>query len=162
MGAAGNFFEDFRLGQEFRHAPPRTVTEADATLYAALYGSRFPLHGARTFAKKLGFAETPLDDLLVFHVVFGKSVPDFLNAVANLGYASAPRARLGDTLSARSTVIGLMKTPIASRRRLGQDRRRHQDAASSPSTRAGHGAQRDCAPAPAHVSTCRRPCRPPR
>lgn len=111
MGAAGNFFEDFRLGQEFRHAPPRTVTEADATLYAALYGSRFPLHGARTFAKKLGFAETPLDDLLVFHVVFGKSVPDVsLNAVANLGYASGVMGAPvfpGDTLSARSTVIGL-------------------------------------------------------
>ena len=31
---------------------------------------------------------SPLDDLLVFHTVFGKSVPDIsLNAVANLGYA---------------------------------------------------------------------------
>lgn len=111
MGATGNFFEDFRLGREFRHAPPRTVTEADATLYAALYGSHFPLHGARTFARKLGFAEAPLDDLLVFHVVFGKSVPDIsLNAVANLGYAGGVMGAPvfpGDTLSARSTVIGL-------------------------------------------------------
>lgn len=108
---AGRFFEDFRLGEELRHAPPRTVTEADAALYAALYGSRFPLHGARTFARALGFDATPLDDLLVFHVVFGQSVPDVsLNAVANLGYAEgvfgAP-AFPGDTLAARSTVIGL-------------------------------------------------------
>ena len=30
----------------------------------------------------------PLDDLLVFHTVFGKTVPDIsLNAIANLGYA---------------------------------------------------------------------------
>ena len=111
MGAAGNFFEDFRIGQEFRHAPPRTLTEADGTLYAALYGSRFPLHCARTVAQKLGLAGTPLDDLLVFHVVFGKSVPDIsLNAVANLGYAGGVMGALvfpGDTLSARSTVIGL-------------------------------------------------------
>ena len=26
----GNFFEDFRIGQEIRHATPRTLTEADA------------------------------------------------------------------------------------------------------------------------------------
>jgi 2-methylfumaryl-CoA hydratase len=107
----GRFFEDFRLGEELRHAPPRTVTEADAALYAALYGSRFPLQDARTFARRLGWDATPLDDLLVFHVVFGQSVADVsLNAVANLGYAEgvfgAP-AFPGDTLSARSTVIGL-------------------------------------------------------
>ena len=115
MGATGDgrgrFFEDFRLGEELRHAPPRTVTEADAALYAALYGSRFPLHGARTFAKSLGFDSPPLDDLLVFHVVFGQSVADIShNAIANLGYAEgvfqAP-VFAGDTLSARSTVIGL-------------------------------------------------------
>ena len=107
----GRFFEDFRLGVELRHAPPRTVGEADATLYAALTGSRFPLHGAGTFARGLGFDATPLDDLLVFHVVFGQSVADVsLNAIANLGYAEGAFAALvfpGDTLSARSTVIGL-------------------------------------------------------
>ena len=115
MGAIGDgrgrFFEDFRFGEELRHTPSRTVTEADAALYAALYGSRFPLHGARTFAKSLGFDAPPLDDLLVFHVVFGQSVADVSrNAVANLGYAEgvfqAP-VFAGDTLSARSTVIGL-------------------------------------------------------
>ena len=107
----GRFFEDFRLGEELRHAPPRTLTEADAALYAALYGSRFPLHGARTFARRLGFDATPLDDLLVFHVVFGQSVADVsLNAVANLGYAEGVFGALafpGDTLSAKSTIIGL-------------------------------------------------------
>ena len=36
----------------------------------------------------IGYPRAPLDDLLVFHVVFGKTVPDIsLNAVANLGYA---------------------------------------------------------------------------
>lgn len=109
--AAGNFFEDFRLGQELAHATPRTLTEGDVALYAALYGTRFPLHCAVPFARALGFKSAPIDDLLVFHLVFGKSVPDIsLNAVANLGYAGgvfgAP-VFPGDTLSARSTVIGL-------------------------------------------------------
>jgi 2-methylfumaryl-CoA hydratase len=110
MGAE-RFFEDFRLGEEIRHAPPRTVSEADAALYAALYGSRFPLSDARTFAEACGYEAPPLDDLLVFHVVFGQSVPDVsLNAVANLGYAEGVFGTpvfAGDTLAARSSVIGL-------------------------------------------------------
>ena len=39
----GNFFEDFRVGQEFHHATPRTLTEADAALNIALYGSPFAI-----------------------------------------------------------------------------------------------------------------------
>ncbi|WP_022728563.1 MaoC family dehydratase [Fodinicurvata sediminis] len=110
----GNFFEDFTLGQEIRHATPRTVTEGDAALYMALTGSRFALHSSADFAVSLGLDEAPLDDLLVFHVVFGKSVPDIsLNAVANLGYAECRfgiPVYPGDTLTAYSQVIGLKQT----------------------------------------------------
>lgn len=109
--AGGNYFEDFRIGQEIRHATPRTIAEGDAALYTALYGSRFALQSADAFAQGVGLDQAPIDDLLVFHVVFGKTVPDVsLNAVANLGYAEgrflAP-VYPGDTLTARSTVIGL-------------------------------------------------------
>jgi len=84
----GNFFEDFRLGQRLAHATPRTLGEADAALYAALTGSRFILQSSAPFARRLGFRTRPLDDLLVFNTVFGKSVPDISqNAIANLGYA---------------------------------------------------------------------------
>ncbi len=107
----GNFFEDFRLAQEIRHATPRTVTTGDAALYTALYGNRFALPSSDEFARTLGLDRAPLDDLLVFHIVFGKTVPDIsLNAVANLGYAAgrfgAP-VYPGDTLSAASTIVGL-------------------------------------------------------
>lgn len=107
----GRYFEDFRLGQEIRHATPRTVTTGDIALYTALYGSRFAVQSADTFAAAAGFRRSPVDDLLVFHLVFGKTVPDIsLNAVANLGYADgrflAP-VYAGDTLTAVSEVIGL-------------------------------------------------------
>jgi len=110
----GNFLEDFRLGQVIRHATPRTVTEGDVALYTALYGSRFAPQSSAKFASAIGLAEkgrAPIDDLLAFHIVFGKTVPDIsLNAVANLGYA-AGRFGVpvfpGDTLSAISTVIGI-------------------------------------------------------
>jgi 2-methylfumaryl-CoA hydratase len=108
---AGNFFEDFRLGQVLRHATPRTVTAGDQALYTALYGSRFALQSSSAFARALGYAQAPLDDFLVFHIVFGRTVADIsLNAIANLGYADCrflAAVYPGDTLSAVSRVIGL-------------------------------------------------------
>ena len=107
----GNFFEDYKVGQVLAHATPRTVTAGDQALYTALTGSRFALQSSDVFARALGYRQAPLDDLLVFHVVFGKTVPDVsLNAVANLGYADcrfgAP-VYPGDSLSTVSEVIGV-------------------------------------------------------
>jgi 2-methylfumaryl-CoA hydratase len=109
--SSGNFFEDFRLGQTLVHATPRTMTAGDGAVYMSLYGPRFAVQSADTFAASVGYPKAPLDDLLVFHTVFGKTVPDVsLNAVANLGYAQcrflAP-VYPGDTLSTSSEVIGL-------------------------------------------------------
>src|SRR5919109_5583966 len=110
-GMSGNFFEDFSLGQKIRHATPRTVTAGDVALYTALYGGRYAVQSSDAFAKAIGYPRAPVDDFLVFHIVFGKTVPDIsLNAVANLGYAAcqflAP-VYPGDTINAVSEVIGL-------------------------------------------------------
>ncbi len=107
----GNYFEDFKLGQVLNHATPRTITEGDVSLYTALYGGRFALQSADSFAIDCGLQAAPIDDLLVFHIVFGKTVPDVsLNAVANLGYADvrfvAP-VYPGDSVQTSSEVIGL-------------------------------------------------------
>lgn len=108
--AGGNFFEDFRPGQVLDHAPARTLTQGDQALYASIYGARFAPQGSVEFARGLGFAMSPLDDMLVFHTVFGKTVQDVsLNAIANLGYADCRFLALvypGDTLSARTEVLG--------------------------------------------------------
>jgi 2-methylfumaryl-CoA hydratase len=107
----GNFFEDFRFGQTIVHATPRTVTVGDAALYTSLYGTRFAVQSSDAFAKAIGYPQSPLDDLLTFHVVFGKTTPDIsLNAIANLGYANCrflKPAYPGDTLSSVSEVIGV-------------------------------------------------------
>jgi 2-methylfumaryl-CoA hydratase len=108
---AGNFFEDFRVGQTIRHATPRTITTGDVAIYNGLFGARFAVQSSDAFAKAIGYPRSPIDDLLVFHMVFGKTVPDIsLNAVANLGYAECrfhQPVRPGDTLRARSEVIGV-------------------------------------------------------
>jgi 2-methylfumaryl-CoA hydratase len=107
----GHFFEDFEVGQLLRHATPRTVTEGDRAAYGALYPSRFAVPSSAEFAASVGLSPAPVEDLIAFHIAFGKTVPDVsLNAVANLGYAECRFHRPvvpGDTLSTRSEVIGL-------------------------------------------------------
>jgi 2-methylfumaryl-CoA hydratase len=107
----GRFFEDFAVGQVLEHATPRTLTAGDAALYMGLYGTRFAVQSSDAFAHAIGYRQAPLDDLLVFHTVFGKTVADIsLNAIANLGYAECRILRAvypGDTLDAASEVIGL-------------------------------------------------------
>jgi 2-methylfumaryl-CoA hydratase len=110
----GNFFEDFERGATIQHAVPRTIWDGDMALYIALYGDRRPLHCAREFAHSLGFEREPVHDLLVFHMVFGRAVPDVsLNSPANLGYADVLFLRpvyTGDTLRAETKVIGKRET----------------------------------------------------
>jgi 2-methylfumaryl-CoA hydratase len=114
---SGYFFEDFFVGMVLRHATPKTITEGDVALYTALTGSRYAIYSSDAFAREGDMDAAPIDPLLVFHTVFGKSVPDIsLNAVANLGYAEgqflAP-VFPGDTLSAISEVIGVKENANA-------------------------------------------------
>ena len=127
---AGRFFEDYRVGETIRHAVPRTLSGGERALYHALYPARHALHSSDAFARACGLGAAPLDDLLLFHTVFGKTVPDIsLNAVANLGYAEGRwlvPVMPGTTLTAASEVIGLRalsngKAGVVWVRTLGRD-----------------------------------------
>jgi len=107
----GNFFEDFSIGQKIVHPLPRTISEGDVSLYIAFTGSRSALHSSDVVANEMGYEKRPIDDTLMFHLTFGKSVQDIsLNAIANLGYAEIAFPNpvyIGDTVSMTSSVIGL-------------------------------------------------------
>ncbi|GAA3863051.1 MaoC family dehydratase [Celeribacter arenosi] len=108
---AGRFFEDYAVGQVIKHAVPRTISGGERALYHALYPARHALYSSDDFAASCGFDKSPMDDLIAFHTVFGKTVPDVsLNAVANLGYAEGRWLKPvypGDTLRSESEVIGV-------------------------------------------------------
>ncbi len=108
---AGRFFEDYTVGETLHHAVPRTVGAGERALYHALYPARHALYSSDAFAQSCGLPASPLDDMIAFHIVFGKTVPDVsLNAVANLGYAQGRWLKPvwpGDTLRSQSEVIGL-------------------------------------------------------
>ena len=88
LDAGGRVFEDFTLGEKITHATPRTLESGDVAFYQALYGGRHILNSSLPAAQAAGYALRPLENWLVFHIVFGKTVPDISrNAIANLGYA---------------------------------------------------------------------------
>ncbi|WP_224813688.1 MaoC family dehydratase [Hasllibacter sp. MH4015] len=108
----GYFFEDYSVGQVIDHATPRTLHDGDVAMYQSLYGPRFALQSSWDFAARGSALRNPImDDLITFHTVFGKTVPDIsLNAVANLGYAEGrflERVESGDTIRSTSEIIGL-------------------------------------------------------
>lgn len=127
----GRFFEDYSVGETLIHAVPRTLTGGERALYQTLYPARHAVASSAAFAEACGLA-SQFDDLIVFHTVFGKTVPDIsLNAVANLGYAEgrwlAPVLE-GDTLTSMSEVIGLKensngKTGVVWVRTTGRNQR---------------------------------------
>lgn len=107
----GRFFENYAVGEVIAHAVPRTLSGGERALYHALYPARRALYSSDAFAQACGLPAAPMDDLIAFHTVFGKTVPDIsLNAIANLGYAEGRWHRPvwpGDTLRSESEVIGL-------------------------------------------------------
>ena len=105
------YFEDYKIDEEINHSVPRTITNGDVSIYLSTTGSRFPSELFNRILKKVRISKTPIDDVLLFHLVFGRTVPDLsLNAIANLGYAGVnfhKPAFVGDTVSASSKIIGL-------------------------------------------------------
>lgn len=109
---AGLYFEDFKVGQEFRHALTRTVTEMDNTMFSLLTLNPQPLHIDAHFAAKTEFGQRIFNSLYTLGIMIGMTVYDTTlgTTVANLGMTDVrfPKPVFhGDTLRATTTVISL-------------------------------------------------------
>ncbi|MEI6701257.1 MAG: MaoC family dehydratase, partial [Actinomycetota bacterium] len=82
----GRSFEDFEVGDVYRHWPGKTITEYDGHLFCMLPMNHHPLHTNAWFAEQ----DTPqgrnvVVGNLVYSLVLGMSVPDVSgSAIANL------------------------------------------------------------------------------
>jgi acyl dehydratase len=109
---AGLYFEDFTVGQEFKHALTRTVTEMDNTMFSLLTLNPQPLHIDAHFAAKTEFGQRIFNSLYTLGIMIGMTVYDTTlgTTVANLGMTDVrfPKPVFhGDTLRATTTVISL-------------------------------------------------------
>jgi itaconyl-CoA hydratase len=105
----GRYYEDFAVGDTYKHWPGRTITAADNTWFTLLTMNQHPLHFDEEYAKGTEFGRPLVNSTLTLAIVVGMSVADVSqNAVANLGWTDirmpAPVFN-GDTLYAESTVL---------------------------------------------------------
>ena len=105
----GRYYEEFTVGDTYKHWPGRTITAADNTWFTLLTMNQHPLHFDEEYAKGTEFGKPLVNSALTLAIVAGMSVSDVSQkAVANLGWTDivlpAPVFN-GDTLYAESTVL---------------------------------------------------------
>ncbi|HEY8283826.1 MAG TPA: MaoC family dehydratase [Chloroflexota bacterium] len=113
----GNFFEDFTVGERYRHGLGRTIGEADNTWFTLLTCNTLQAHFNADYAARTEFGQPLVVSTLTLAVVTGLSVADISqNAVANLGWDKVRLPKpvfIGDTLYAETEI--LETRPSASR-----------------------------------------------
>jgi len=120
-GWQGRFYEDFTVGDVYKHPYGRTVTETDNVWFTNLTQNLNPMHFTEPYAAETEFGERLVNGLYVISLAVGMSVIDVsMNATANLGYDDvthhAPVFH-GDTIFAESEV--LTKRESESREHVG-------------------------------------------
>jgi acyl dehydratase len=108
-GWQGRFYEDFSVGDIYKHPYGRTVTETDNVWFTNVTLNLNPMHFNEPYAAKTEFGERLVDGLFIIALAVGMSVIDVSqNATANLGYDDvrhhAPVFH-GDTIFAESEVV---------------------------------------------------------
>ena len=105
----GRYFEEFEIGQVFRHWPGRTITEFDNTWFSLMTMNQHPLHIDAHYARSTQHGKCLVNGALVFSLVAGMSVADISGkAIANLEYEmvkhNAPVFH-GDSIYAESLIL---------------------------------------------------------
>jgi acyl dehydratase len=116
----GRFFEDFKVGDVYRHAMGRTLSEADNTWFTLLTCNTNEIHFNADYAAQTEFGRPLMNSCLTLSLVTGLSVEDISrNIVANLGWDKVTLPApvfAGDTIHAESEVLDAR----ASKSRPGQ------------------------------------------
>jgi acyl dehydratase len=106
------YFEEFSVGQTFRHEVRRTVTEMDNMLFCSLTYNPAALHIDHEYAKGTEFGRPIVNSLFTLGLIIGLSVSDttFGTTIANLGFEEtrfpAPVFH-GDTIRSETTVVAI-------------------------------------------------------
>ncbi|MBI5947009.1 MAG: MaoC family dehydratase [Chloroflexi bacterium] len=106
----GRYFEDFEVGDVYKHWPSKTITEAEDHLFCDITMNHHPLHSDRWYAEEeTQFKQNVVVGNFVYSLVLGMSVPDVSGkAIANLEIESLKHSKPtfhGDTIRAETLVL---------------------------------------------------------
>ncbi|WP_226482742.1 MaoC family dehydratase [Natrinema amylolyticum] len=120
-GWHGRYYEDFEVGDVYKHPFGRTVTETDNVWMTNVTMNLNPMHFNEAYAAETEFGERLVDGTFVIALAVGMSVIDVsVNATANLGYDDIRHHSPvfhGDTIFAESEVLS--KRELESRDHVG-------------------------------------------
>lgn len=112
MGQAhpyGRYFEDFEVGDVYRHWPGKTITQAEDILFCGMTMNQHPLHSDDHFSSHSQHGQPIVAGPLVYSLVVGQSVADVSGkAIANLETTSLRHlhpTHHGDTIYSHSEVL---------------------------------------------------------
>jgi acyl dehydratase len=105
----GRTYEEFEVGDVYRHWPGKTITEYDDHLFCMITMNHHPLHTNDWYAEQAPQGRNVVVGNLVYSVVLGMSVPDVSGqAVANLEVETLQHSKPtfhGDTIHAETRVL---------------------------------------------------------
>ncbi|MGH8679510.1 MAG: MaoC family dehydratase [Burkholderiales bacterium] len=108
-GWRGRFYEDFEVGDLYRHPLGRTVTQVDNIWFTLLTQNTAPIHFDSHYASQTQFGKPLVDSTFTLALVTGQSVTDISqNVFANLGWDEVrlPKPVFeGDTIYSQSKVL---------------------------------------------------------
>ena len=108
-GWTGRFFEDFEVGDVYKHPLGRTVTETDNTWFTLMTMNTNQMHFNTEYAARSEFGRPLVVSTLTVAIAVGQSVTDLTqNAFANLGWDDIKMTHpvfAGDTLWSESLVL---------------------------------------------------------
>ncbi|MGY4783695.1 MaoC family dehydratase [Rhodococcus opacus] len=106
----GLLFEELMTSTVYKHAPGRTISEADNTFFSAMTMNSQALHVDGAWSASQPFGERLVNSMMTLSVLVGLSVNQLTQGtiVANLGFSDVrfPKPVLhGDTLYAETVVL---------------------------------------------------------
>jgi acyl dehydratase len=106
----GLYYEQFDVGQKFKHKVHRTVTETDNVLFSTLTMNPAALHLDAEYCKDTVYGQRVVNSIFTLGLMVGLSVYDttFGTTIANLGWEEVKFPRpvfVGDTLRVETTVL---------------------------------------------------------
>jgi 2-methylfumaryl-CoA hydratase len=115
----GRLLEDFAVGATYDHPWEVTVDAGTTAFFQASFMDATPVYASAAYARELGFRDRPIHPLLLLNLGLSFSVHDVSEqAIAHLAYLDVrfPAAAFaGDTLHAKSVVLGAKKTSAGDR-----------------------------------------------
>ena len=116
----GRFFDEFKVGQLYKHSVTKTISESDNNLFCILTLNHHPVHLDQEYAKRKTHGKILVVGSYVFSLVVGMSVKDISGkAIANLGYEQIEHNRpvfIGDTINAETEILQLKESKTKSDR----------------------------------------------